>query len=104
MTREELFELHKETCEKCYEILVKKNHDYSGASDDAFANFRNSEIFDVPGEIGILMRCIDKFKRIEAFSRAGELHVENESVDDAIEDVINYMILLKGLIRDKQEK
>lgn len=47
---------------------------------------------------------MDKFKRIETFVRNGTLQVKNESVNDAIEDSINYLILLKGIISEKAEK
>jgi hypothetical protein len=103
MTRDELLKLHKETCEKCFAIIRKKNQDYSGGTGDPFSNFTASEIFGVSGEIGILMRSMDKFQRIRSFVETGTLAVKSESVDDALEDVINYMILLKGLIKHKQE-
>lgn len=103
MNRQQLLELHNATCGKAWEIMKSKNQDYAGGSDDPFANFRVSEMFGIPGELGILMRCTDKFKRIESFVRTGTLAVKAESVDDAIEDVINYMILLKGLIESRKE-
>lgn len=84
--------------------MEAKNHDYAGGSDDCFANFRSALFLDVQPEIGLLMRCLDKFKRIEAFVKTGTLKVKNESVNDAIEDVINYMILLKGLIEERNER
>ena len=82
--------------------MEAKNQDYAGDGSDPFANFRACEIFGVPAEIGILTRSIDKFKRIESFVNTGTLAVKSESVDDAIEDVINYMILLKGIIKERQ--
>ena len=103
MTRDGLFQLHKDTCEKCLKIMEKKNHDYSGGTSSPFENFLAGEILGISGELGILMRSLDKFQRIRSFADTGKLMVTNESVDDAIEDVINYMILLKGLIKHKQE-
>lgn len=102
MTREELFQIHKDTCRKAFETMVVKNHDYASGS-DPFANFKASSIMGVSPEIGILVRCIDKFQRIKSFSETGSLMVKNESVEDAIEDVINYMILLKGIILEGEE-
>jgi len=101
MTREELLKLHRETCEKAYSIMEAKNHDYTGGSDDPFANFRATEMLGVPAEIGILMRCLDKFQRVRSFVANGTLKVKGESVNDAIEDVINYMVLLKGVITER---
>ena len=100
MTRSDLIELHKGLTEHDISILEAKNQDYAHGN-DPFANFRASEAMGVPGEIDILMRCIDKFKRIQAFVERGDLKVQNEPVDDAILDVINYMILLQGMIMDR---
>ena len=88
------------TIEKCKGIMLAKNNDYSHG-EDPFVNFRASEILGVPIEKGILVRVLDKIQRIRTFSDTGKLAVSNESVDDAIDDIINYMILLKGVIYDK---
>tara|TARA_Y100000385_G_scaffold287324_1_gene351350 strand:- start:413 stop:799 length:387 start_codon:yes stop_codon:yes gene_type:complete len=101
MTKEELFKLHEETCRVCLETVKKKNADYTGGADNPFANFLAGEVLGVEGEVGILLRSLDKFQRVKAFVENGTLAVKSESVDDAIEDVINYMILLKGLIKYK---
>ena len=102
MTREQLLQLHKDTCDMGRDIMAAKNADYTGGSEDIFANFTASEILDVPAEIGILMRVMDKLQRIKSFVHNGTLQVKSESVDDAILDVINYMILIKGVIKNKQ--
>ena len=103
MTIQELLILHEDTCERARETLKVKNNDYAGGGNDRFANFRGSEFFGVPMEIGILMRTLDKFKRIETFVRTGNLQVKEESVNDAIEDSINYLILLKGVIESRAD-
>ena len=104
MTREELFKLHKDTCESCLKTLKKKNHDYNpGVS--PFATFRASSMVGVTPVQLLLARCIDKFQRIISFDSGNGLWVEGEGVDDAISDVINYMILLKGMcIEDLEDK
>lgn len=103
MTRQELLDLHGTTCNKAFSVFEAKNHDYTAGSEDPFANFKASEVLGVPAEIGILVRCVDKFQRIRSFAVKGELKVKGESVDDAIEDVINYMVLLKGVIKDRTD-
>jgi hypothetical protein len=40
---------------------------------------------------------------MKAYIDRGELSVKNESVEDAIDDVINYMILLKGMLQEDAE-
>lgn len=103
MTREELIAMHEETCAKARNVMRSKNVDYAGGSEDPFVNFRASVVFNVKPEIGILIRTVDKFKRIQSFVETGTLHVKNEPVDDAIEDSINYLILLKGMIVDRRK-
>jgi hypothetical protein len=100
MTREELLELFEDTISQCRLIIEAKNKDYSNDT-DPFLNFRSANFLGVAPEIGILMRSMDKFQRIRTFTEKGELSVKSESVEDAIHDVINYMILLKGLIRER---
>lgn len=99
----ELVNFHEGLCATARSILEKKNRDYRGASEDPFSNFRASAILGVPPEIGILIRCVDKFKRLEAFIQTGTLAVKNESAQDAVLDVINYMVLLAAMMRDKNE-
>lgn len=103
MTTGDLLKLHRTTCDAARNMMRSKNHDYTDGSADPFANFRTSEILGVAGELGILIRSLDKFKRIQTFINKGTLKVKGESVNDAIEDLINYMILLKGMIADRDE-
>jgi hypothetical protein len=100
MTKEDLLKLHDDLTSKAKEIMVAKNNDYAFGN-DPFANFRGSMFIGIPEELGIILRSMDKFKRIETFVRDGKLAVKNEGVEDAILDVINYMILLAGIIKEK---
>ena len=102
----ELKKIHKDTTEKCLEIMLKKNSDYTGGkkSEDVFANFRMSEIFGVDPITGIMMRVLDKIQRIKSFTNDGELKVSDESVYDACEDIVNYVILAKAMFIEKRDK
>jgi len=82
--------------------MKTKNADYSD-EEDALANFEASEVVGVVAERSVLVRCIDKFKRIESFIDRGDLKVEDEPVEDALHDVINYMVLLKALVQESEE-
>jgi hypothetical protein len=81
--------------------MVSKNRDYRGAGDDPFANFRGSEFLGVDPILGILMRCMDKFQRIRSFANTGTLAVKSESFEDAVVDVINYMVLAAGMAQER---
>lgn len=102
MNRDELLEFHDEITNSCKDIMVKKNNDYTGDKKSPFANFEACEKFDVCStEKGFMVRMLDKMKRINTFIKKGELKVKNEPVEDAIKDLINYLILLAAFIEDK---
>lgn len=98
----ELKELHEKTCDGAKKTLAAKNHDYADDG-DIFKNFTASQYINIQPEKGILMRIMDKISRCNTFIENGELKVTEESFDDAIEDTINYLILLKAYNKQKQE-
>jgi hypothetical protein len=101
---QKLLKMHEDTCKECREIMRAKNHDYANGSKDPFANFRIAEMFGLHPVTGILLRVTDKLQRIKSFVSTGELKVSGESVDDACDDIVNYAILMKGLLREQREK
>ncbi len=103
MNRQELFDLHAKLCAQGLEIMKAKNQDYAGKGDGSpFKNFENSEILGVSRELGLMMRVMDKICRIKSFIESGTLAVKGEPVDDAVLDIINYMVLLMGMIEEKR--
>ena len=46
---------------------------------------------------------VDKVSRMSTFTSAGKLEVENETVEDAIVDIINYMVLFSAYLKDKDK-
>jgi hypothetical protein len=101
LSREELLALHASLCDKGREIMRRKNQDYT-AGGGCFDNFRHAEVFGVPGETGLLIRVMDKLMRMKSFITNGTLAVKSESVEDAVVDVINYMVLLAGMIQERK--
>ena len=103
MNRQELFKHHKEICGEALKLMEKKNHDYAGEGGDTpFANFTRSEDMGIcTTEQGFLVRVCDKLSRLSTFASAGELKVDNESYHDAVVDIINYMVLFSGYLKDK---
>lgn len=104
MNLPQLEALHKETTDLCRETMVRKNHDYTDGSSDVFANFRDGEDMGVSAAKGLMLRVGDKMKRIKTFLNRGELMVRDETPLDSIHDIINYMILLKGLLKESSEQ
>lgn len=105
MNTTELLEYHSKLCHEAREIMAKKNHDYSGSSGETpFANFMVAEQLSITmAEKGIILRITDKLMRIITFLNSGELKV-SESVEDACTDILNYVILLAALMKEKQDK
>ena len=105
MNREELLEHHAHLCGLAVDIMKKKNHDYAGKEgDQPFANFERTESMGVCStEQGFLVRVVDKVSRLSTFCSAGELKVDNESYEDAVLDIINYMVLFSGYLKDKND-
>lgn len=98
--REILMELHNDMFIQCRDIMIAKNADYSGSSGDPFSNFRIAEVFGMHPVDGIILRTTDKLQRIKSYISKGKLEVRNEGFEDACRDIINYMILIMGIIND----
>lgn len=100
---DDLLRLHSDLCQQALELIAKKNNDYAYGS-DPYSNFRGSTMFHVLPEIGILLRMSDKMKRIETFVNSNNLKVKEETAIDACIDIINYAVLIAGLIKEQIEK
>ena len=84
--------------------MLAKNSDYTGGkgAKDVFANFKAAEFVDVHPVSGLLMRLMDKVQRIRSFVNDKELRVANESVEDACDDIVNYAILAKAMLKEER--
>jgi hypothetical protein len=103
-TREDYLAFHKECLAKMTEITERKNHDYTGGSNDPFFNFTRVEANQIcQTETGFLTRMSDKFSRITTFVNKGVLKVADESVIDTLLDMANYCILMAAYIKQKRE-
>lgn len=102
-TREELLAMHETTCKAAVEIMKVKNADY-GASTDALRNFRLCDMLGVPLTHGIVTRLGDKLARIGKIVTSGETAVKSETVTDTILDAINYLVILKAAIDEKDKE
>ena len=105
MNKEQFFEYHKQFCSDILEMTRKKNEDYTGVTDDPFANFTTVEKSGIATtEQGFLTRMSDKMQRINSYAQRGELSVEDEKVEDTLQDLANYCILFSAYIRSKHER
>ena len=100
MTRRQFQDFHVKLCSEAFELMKRKNADYGGES-DPFANFRMSALLNLEPEQGVLLRMQDKMARITSFLRKGDLAVKEESWRDACVDLVNYSIILCGLLTEQ---
>ena len=103
MTRQDFNDFHVKMCSEAFELMKRKNADYGGAA-DPFANFRMSALLGLNPEDGVLLRMQDKMARIVSFLRKGDLAVKEESWRDACVDLVNYSVILAGLLTERSSK
>ena len=105
MTVTELLKLHEETCKLTRDIMRNKNSDYTGGekATDALANFKTATALGLHPVTGLLLRVQDKLMRIRSFVADGQLSVSSETVEDACDDILNYAILCKALLREERD-
>jgi len=73
-----------------------KGHDYSG-EEDTFDNLREF------GSLGVLVRLVDKIRRLIHFFEQAPLFVKDESIEDTMKDLINYAYFLKIIYQQEKE-
>jgi len=102
MTKERFMRETKTLFGRCLRLLERKNDDY-GNNVDPFKNFRVSVSVGVEPERAILVRLSDKISRVSSLlSRKAE--VKDETIEDTIMDAINYLAILRTLLKDRDEK
>ena len=101
MTKKEYQQMVEDTLAEIQQILHAKNHDYTAGSPDPFANFRLAELEGVDPVKGLMIRVSDKMQRLRAFINSGKLLVKGESFEDAVHDIIGYMLIVKGMLIER---
>lgn len=94
MTTKEFLKSIERTFAVGLDICTKKNADYAG-EDDPFKNFKSAEVVGVPLERAILVRVLDKLSRVSNLLDK-EAAVADESIEDTLIDMINYLAILKA--------
>ena len=105
-TREELLKHHEVLCKQARDLMDKKNRDYAGNDGkEPFANFTRVESMGICStEQGFMVRLTDKMSRLSSILQSGKTNVTNETFDDTLVDVINYIVLLSAYRQEKQLK
>lgn len=95
--RSDLLKLHLELSLKARDTMRAKNQDYASTA-DPFRNFRQF------GLLGVLVRMSDKLSRLRTFEERGLTSVKDESIQDTIEDLINYAVIFLAMSREEVSK
>lgn len=101
ITSSDLQALHRRLCDEGRKLMERKNADYKAGSGDPFANFRMAALLHVNPAIGAMVRMQDKMARLVSFIETGKLAVAEESWHDCIVDLINYSVILHGLLDEQ---
>jgi hypothetical protein len=84
------------------ETTRRKNSDYASA-EDAFKNFRLTEQLGLTSiEVGILVRISDKLTRISNLVDGSQPHVKDEAIEDTVQDMAVYSIILLIALRNRR--
>ena len=104
MQREALLEVANNTFNTCLSTMDRKNSDYAKDVDDALRNFKAVEFFHLTDiSTGIAVRLCDKFMRICNLLHGEQAIVLDEKVEDAIDDMINYLVILKASMIERKK-
>jgi hypothetical protein len=106
MTREELLKHHEVLCKQARDLMDMKNRDYAGNDGkEPFANFTRVEAMGICStEQGFMVRLTDKMSRLSSIIESGKNHVKDESFEDTMVDVINYIVLLSAYRQEQRLK
>ncbi len=104
MNKDEYFQFHADFCQRMQDVTRAKNHDYTGDSEDPFANFTLAERLGACStEQGFVVRISDKLSRIASLIDK-TAQVKDESIADTLHDLANYCALFAGYLESKRSK
>lgn len=87
--------------DRCIELMRNKSNDYAEGG-DAFLNFKNAaQIAGISPEQTLLTLLGMKISRLTQLVSKGK-KAKNESVEDTLLDLINYVVLLRGMIKEQE--
>jgi nitrogen regulatory protein PII-like uncharacterized protein len=88
--------------DKMRDLHIRKNAGYAGDSPDPWANFRESEDFDVSSFKGILVRMSDKWIRIKNLVKNPANEKVGESIKDTLMDLSAYALIAIAILEEEE--
>jgi hypothetical protein len=104
MSNKDFYELMKSLFTKCEEIARKKGADYTKGSADALANFKEGGSAIDVDPIDVCWIFTNKHWQAITNYVKTEGQSESEPIDERIKDMINYLVLMYGIIVEKREQ
>lgn len=106
MNQNELIKFAEEFFAKGVNLVRTKNMDYANpeAHGDAFGNLKAVTTFNIPVDIGFIVRMTDKLSRLATFAKTGQLQTKDESVIDTLRDMSNYSMLFAAWLESEKVK
>ena len=103
MTNKQFSELMEQVFTDCSKISKAKGADYTKGSMDALANFKTAGSDVNVGPLSICWIFMNKhYSAITNYVKTGG-QSESEPISERIKDMINYLVLLQGLITEENE-
>lgn len=103
MTNKDFYELMKNTFANCEGIARVKGEDYTKGSADALANFKEGgKALNVDPKVVAWIFLNKHYQAITNFIRTNG-QSQSEPIEGRIDDLINYLVLLKGIIVEQHQ-
>lgn len=104
MTNKDFYDLMNKIFEEAKVIAKAKGADYTKGSSDALANFKEGgKALNIAPEKVAWIFMNKHYQAITNYIRT-EGQSESEPISERIKDMINYLVLLQGLIVEKKEE
>lgn len=91
------------TFKEALALVQRKNQDYATEA-SPFKNFEFSKLVGISVPRAILLRVVDKIARLENLIDKDSMSVKDESLQDTLIDIVNYMAIMKVYFDDKKQK
>lgn len=104
MDRQTFKELARKTTDDALALMDSKQTEYTGGRDNAFYNFiRSGEIQRTTPELALFGKMNKHYVSLIDMIEVPAIYSEAQ-IDSKVHDIINYVLLLKGLLLDRNAR
>ncbi len=102
MNKDQFFQQIQQVFDEGFELIKKKNADYTGKRKSPFANFEEATIVGIMPEQAVLARMLEKISRVGSLLKQ-EQQVKDEPVHDTLVDIMNLAAILDVYVASKKD-